>query len=158
MLRYINYDIVFQEIPDEVTLAVNISGCPNRCVGCHSPHLWEDTGEMLNENVLSGWLDNYGDAITCICFMGGDAESHEVGRLADYIRKKSGSVKIAWYSGRADLPAGFSLQKFDYIKLGAYVEHLGGLNAPTTNQRFYHIEKGEMIDKTDRFHKHKHKN
>ena len=31
MLRYINTDIVFQEFPDEVTLAINISGCPCRC-------------------------------------------------------------------------------------------------------------------------------
>ena len=36
MLKYVNTGIVFQEIPDEVTLAVNISGCPCRCHGCHS--------------------------------------------------------------------------------------------------------------------------
>ena len=29
MLKYANYDIVFQEVPDEVTLAINISNCPN---------------------------------------------------------------------------------------------------------------------------------
>ena len=40
MLKYVNTDIVFQEIPDEVTLAVNISNCPCRCPGCHSQYLW----------------------------------------------------------------------------------------------------------------------
>ncbi|SHF88735.1 hypothetical protein SAMN05444364_11530 [Prevotella scopos JCM 17725] len=40
MLRYINTDIVFQEFPDEVTLAINISGCPCRCPACHSQFLW----------------------------------------------------------------------------------------------------------------------
>ena len=85
--------------------------------------------------------------------MGGDAEPHEIGRLANYVRKKSGSVKTAWYSGKARLPADFSLPDFDYIKLGAYVEHLGGLNAPTTNQRFYRIENGAMIDITSQFYK-----
>ncbi|MDR0682728.1 MAG: anaerobic ribonucleoside-triphosphate reductase activating protein [Dysgonamonadaceae bacterium] len=153
MLRYINYDIVFQEIPDEVTLAVNISCCPHRCAGCHSSHLQEDIGETLDENVLSVWLENYGNAITCLCFMGGDAEPHEVERLADYIRKKNDRIKTAWYSGRANLPADFSLVNFDYIKLGAYMEHLGGLNAPSTNQRFFRIEKGKMIDRTSRFWK-----
>ena len=44
MLKYVNTDIVFQEIPDEVTLAVNISNCPCRCPGCHSEYLWEDVG------------------------------------------------------------------------------------------------------------------
>ena len=49
MLRYVDYDIVFQEIPDEVTLAINLSNCPNRCKGCHSPHLLENVGESLTE-------------------------------------------------------------------------------------------------------------
>ena len=35
MLKYVNTGIVFQEIPDEVTLAINISGCPCHCPGCH---------------------------------------------------------------------------------------------------------------------------
>ena len=39
MLKYYNYDIVFQEYPDEVTLAINLTMCPNRCVGCHSAYL-----------------------------------------------------------------------------------------------------------------------
>ncbi len=35
MLKYVNYDIVFQEFPDEVTLAINLSSCPNGSPGCH---------------------------------------------------------------------------------------------------------------------------
>ncbi|MDR2384588.1 MAG: anaerobic ribonucleoside-triphosphate reductase activating protein [Tannerella sp.] len=156
MLRYASYDIVFQEIPNEVTLVINISRCPNRCKGCHSPHLQKDVGEALDENTLSAWLKKYGSAITCLCFMGGDAEPHEVSRLVAYIRKECGGIKTAWYSGKARLSADFSLLDFDYIKLGAYVERLGGLDSSTTNQRFYRIEKGEMIDSTNIFHKHKH--
>ena len=56
MLKCCSYDVVCQEIPDEITLAVNISGCPNRCPGCHSPWLWEDEGEALTEDLLSGYL------------------------------------------------------------------------------------------------------
>ena len=37
MLRYTDYDIVFREIPDETTLAVNLAGCPNRCPWCVVP-------------------------------------------------------------------------------------------------------------------------
>ena len=49
MLKYVNHDIVFQEFPDEVTLAVNLSRCPCACPGCHSTYLWGDNGEELTE-------------------------------------------------------------------------------------------------------------
>ena len=55
MLKYVNHDIVFQEFPDEVTLAVNLSRCPCACPGCHSTYLWGDNGEELTEDyVLEG--------------------------------------------------------------------------------------------------------
>ena len=49
MLTYVNHDIVFQEFPDEVTLAINLSRCPNRCPGCHSPYLQQEEGEELTK-------------------------------------------------------------------------------------------------------------
>ncbi len=48
MLKYVDTAIVFSEIPGEITLAINISGCPNHCQGCHSKYLWKDYGEILN--------------------------------------------------------------------------------------------------------------
>ena len=250
MLKFQSYDIVFQEVPGEVTLAINISGCPNGCKRCHSPHLKEDSGEALDEVALTGLLEKYGDAITCVCFMGGDSDPREVKRLSAFVRKVTGSgikdaggkmgemgtsvksdairvadttdatgvmgatgaahtpskclnnsndatnsclanatntirsrpentisitaehiknsmgvtrsrsknatgyrhpLKTAWYSGRQNLPECLAPEQFDFIKLGPYVEHLGGLNSATTNQRFYRIESGTMIDITERF-------
>jgi anaerobic ribonucleoside-triphosphate reductase activating protein len=149
MLRFHNYDIVFQEVPDEVTLAINISNCPNRCKGCHSPHLLEDKGEILDENALEKLLQKYGSAITCVCFMGGDNSPEEVLRLAKIVKKFD--KKTAWYSGKQNFPNNFALSFFSYIKLGPYVEHLGGLDSPSTNQRFYRIENDRIIDITQRF-------
>ncbi|MDR0606351.1 MAG: anaerobic ribonucleoside-triphosphate reductase activating protein [Bacteroidales bacterium] len=153
MLLYASFDIVFQEIPNEVTLAINISNCPNWCKNCHSPHLRESIGDVLDENIISVWLEQYANAITCICFMGGDADPYEVERLAVYVRTvfSSRNIKTAWYSGKEVLPAGISISNFDYIKLGAYIEHLGGLNMRTTNQRFYSIENEVMKDRTEWF-------
>ncbi len=152
MLRFHNYDIVFQEIPGEVTLAINISNCPNRCKGCHSPHLQEDTGEILNENALANLLEKYGNAITCICFMGGDDFPEDVLELAQFVRRRgetSFALKTAWYSGKDELYQN-AQQCFDYIKVGEYIEELGGLNSPTTNQRLYKIKNERMIDVTNR--------
>ncbi|MDR0726037.1 MAG: anaerobic ribonucleoside-triphosphate reductase activating protein [Prevotellaceae bacterium] len=151
MLRFINYDIVFQEIPDEVTLAVNISNCPNRCKGCHSPYLMEDAGAILNENILVSLLERYGNAVTCVCFMGGDSSPQDVERLAAFLQRNYG-LKTGWYSGKSDIPDNCTIHNFNYIKLGPYIERLGGLNSATTNQRFYRVENGNMIDITNRFY------
>ena len=148
MLKFHNYDIVFQEIPGEVTLAINISNCPNRCEGCHSPHLWEDTGDILDESALAVLLEKYGNAITCICFMGGDNSPQEVLRLAYFVKQYN--KKIAWYSGNSRLYENV-LSSFDYVKLGEYVKDLGGLDSPTTNQRLYRIDNEIMVDITDMF-------
>ncbi|MDR0427990.1 MAG: anaerobic ribonucleoside-triphosphate reductase activating protein [Dysgonamonadaceae bacterium] len=154
MLRLANYDIVFQEIPGETTLALNLSNCPNCCKGCHSPHLMEDKGEVLNEKTLSGLLEKYGQAVTCICFMGGDASPQEINHLADFIRQRTqNKLKTAWYSGKQHFPKECFLRNFDYLKLGPYIEELGGLTSSETNQRFYRIANGKMIDETFRFKK-----
>ena len=52
MLKYLNAPVTFAEIPDEITLCINITGCPLQCKGCHSPFLWEDTGEFLTIEML----------------------------------------------------------------------------------------------------------
>ncbi len=153
-MRYSNYDIVFQEVPGEVTLALNISGCRNACPGCHSPHLQSDNGDDLTEQVLQNLLNSYGSAITCVCFMGGDHAPNEILRLAKFVRehKKTStqSYKTAWYSGKSELYENAQYH-FDYVKLGNYVEALGGLDSSTTNQRFYKIEDSAMMDMTETF-------
>lgn len=152
MVRYHNFDIVFAEVPDEVTLALNLTRCPNRCPGCHSPHLRSDSGRVLDEEELAGLLGSYGNAVTCVAFMGGDAEPLEVAALSAFVRRTRPGMRTAWYSGRAHLPAGVAPAAFDYIKLGPWIEARGPLSSPTTNQRFYRIDgNGTMRDLTDRF-------
>ena len=146
MLKVASYDVVFQEIPGEVTLALNLSGCPCHCKGCHSPHLWEDIGEELNAELLDCLMKRYGSSITCVAFMGGDKEPAEVARWA-----KTLPMKSAWYSGRMNLPAVDG--PFDYVKIGPYIESLGGLKSEKTNQRLYKREEGQWTDITSSFWK-----
>ena len=154
MLKYANYDIVFQEVPDEVTLAINISNCPNQCVGCHSKYLWEDRGEALDKESLDRLIDEYSNGITCVCFMGGDAEPYDVANLAMHIKNKYKDIKTAWYSGKNELPDAFHAETFDYIKTGRYDEKLGPLNSLTTNHRMIkRLADGRVKDITSRFQK-----
>lgn len=146
MLKCYSYDIVCQEIPDEITLAVNISCCPNRCPGCHSPWLWEDAGEPMTDEMLHSLIGRYATAITCFCFMGGDSEPSEVERIARLIKKTYPYLKTAWYSGKEAVPEDFDICTMDFIKTGPYIAELGGLKSPTTNQTLYKItSEGSLI-------------
>lgn len=154
VLKYVNTGIVFQEIPDEVTLAINISNCPCHCPGCHSQYLWMDVGEPLTTAIIERFIHDYGSEITCICLMGGDAEPESVNGLAKFIHREYPKYKVGWYSGRSVISSRIRKSDFDYIKLGPYIAHLGCLKDRTTNQRLYKRVMGEdFIDITARFWK-----
>ena len=139
MLKYTDTKVVFAEVPDEITLAINISGCPCNCENCHSPYLAENIGERLNFDSLNKIInDNIG--VTCISFMGGDANPNDVNSLAEFIRAKYPELKIAWYSGRQELSKDINLKNFDYVKLGPYIKDKGPINCKTTNQVLLEIE------------------
>ena len=149
MLKYVDTKVTFAEVPNEISLCINISNCPCACKGCHSSYLAEDIGNELNSNSIKELINN-NKGITCICFMGGDSNPSEVDALAQFI-KIYYPVKIAWYSGRQELSKDINLDNFDFIKLGPYIEELGPLNNKTTNQKFYKIEENKLIDITNIF-------
>lgn len=156
MLKYANFDIVFQEVPDEVTLAINISNCPNQCPGCHSKYLWENIGKALDSEELDRLVTQYKSGITCVCFMGGDNEPDKVAELARKVKNEYKDLKAAWYSGKNELPENVKTDHFDYIKLGSYVAELGALDSVTTNQRMMkRLSDGRVKDITEWFRKNK---
>ena len=156
MLKYVDTKVTFAEVPDEISLCINISNCPNHCEGCHSPYLAKDIGTLLTtEEILKLCNDNKG--ITCVCFMGGDNDPLRVVLLSKFIKRETG-LKTAWYSGKADYNTVQRANFFDYIKIGKYIEALGPLNSKTTNQRMFKvIDKGNkeftLRDITHKFNK-----
>jgi len=137
-MKYTDTQIGFQEFPDEISLLINISNCPFHCPGCHSPELWEDIGIELTKEELSKLIQS-NKGITCIGFMGGNLK--EVSLLAEYVKNIDSSLKVGWYTGGIITEKKFpELEFFNYIKTGPYIRELGGLNYPSTNQRFYKIE------------------
>lgn len=157
MLKYVDAKVVFAEVPDEVTLAINISDCPCQCKGCHSSYLAQDIGTELTFNEVRK-LIRKNSGISCIALMGGDAEPDRINTLASFIINHYDSVKVAWYSGRQELSNDIDLCNFDYIKLGPYKEESGPLDSRTTNQRFYKVSGGELVDITSKFWKHETEN
>lgn len=138
MLKYLSTDIVCQEVPDEISLAIAITGCRVRCKGCHSRFLWEDKGDVLDVETLCGLLNN-NQGITCCLFMGGE---HDIDTLTELLMYAHKRVKTAWYSGLDMIPRDKLgiLQYLDVYKIGHYDAELGGLDSPTTNQKLFRKE------------------
>lgn len=155
MLKYTDTQVTFAEVPDEITLCINISNCPCHCKGCHSAYLAEDIGALLSEAGLTLLIEaNRG--ISCVAFMGGDSNPEDINLYAAFIKGMYPGIKVAWYSGRQELSKDIDLMNFNYIKLGPYDEDKGPLNKRTTNQKFYkvsHFSTGrcELIDITHKF-------
>lgn len=161
MIKFTDYMVTFREIPDEISLCINISNCPNRCPGCHSKELWEDIGEELTDEKLHSLIAK-NEGITCVCFMGGDSDPKRVEELCKLVKTNFPGLLTCWYSGKKE--NSIDLSYLDYLKLGPYIEQLGGLDHPTTNQRFYAVELSRstdenynpeygLIDITDKFWK-----
>ena len=151
-MKYTDTQITFSEFPDEIALCINITNCSFHCPGCHSPELWEDIGTELTFDELNKLIQS-NKGITCVGFMGGYVLG--LSPLLKYCNQLYPKLKLGWYTGMKRPPVlGFNLDLLDYIKLGPYIKELGGLDNPNTNQRFYKIENGQLIDWTYKFWKH----
>lgn len=132
--------IILREVPDEISLSINISNCPHDCKGCHSPYLKNDIGEELTLDAVERLIErNFG--ISCICFLGGDRFHKQLYDLIHRLRMKY-DLKFALYSGDDEADHIFD-DVLDYYKIGHYDSELGPLDSKTTNQRLYEIVEGE---------------
>ena len=156
MLKYVDTLVSFQEVPDEISLCINISNCPNNCEGCHSAYLKEDVGTPLTLLEVSE-LINKNKGISCVAFLGGDSEPDHINSLAIWVRADFPNLKIAWYSGKSYIPPSIKMTNFDYIKIGPYKEECGPLTSKSTNQIMLKIEQVEgrslITDITSKFWK-----
>lgn len=136
MIKFTEAEIVFSEIPDEVTLAINISNCQNNCFNCHSSYLRQNIGEELTTEALDNLIERNG-GITCVCFMGEGKDSLALQNLISHLRQSHANLKIGLYSGREEVLEDFYWNTLDYLKIGPYMPEFGPINEDTTNQRLY---------------------
>lgn len=149
-LKYNSYDVVLQEIPNEISLAFTITGCQLACVGCHSDYLWnKDNGKELTDELFEKIVLKYDGLISSVLFMGGEWESPEL--ITKLVIAKRLGLKTALYTGLNHKQMERSYQRIvtnlDYLKTGKWIQELGGLDSPTTNQRLVNIKTGENLNK-----------
>lgn len=149
LLRFTQEQIVWQEVPNEVSLAFLFSGCSLRCQGCHSADAWKaGIGRELTVDYLQCRLKRYQGLITCVLFMGGEWLPEKLSSLLDVVQRAG--LKSCLYTGLeqnelAQLSDGI-IEKLTYLKTGRWHTQLGGLNSPTTNQKFIDLRTGKILN------------
>lgn len=151
-LKYVGYAITFQEVPDEISLVFNISGCPFRCDGCHSPFLQEYIGNDLLDDIRHV-IDKYKDYVSCICFMGGDQNKNDLIKALKICREEY-CLKTCLYTGNEDSEYLKDLfQYLDWIKIGKYDKNLlsdnhreFGVKLASTNQHLFKIGEWAVLE------------
>ncbi|MCT8640547.1 anaerobic ribonucleoside-triphosphate reductase activating protein [Glaesserella parasuis] len=145
-IRFISEQIVWQEVPNETSLAFLISGCPLGCKGCHSIESWKlGSGQFLSEIYLQQRLAQYQGLISCVLFMGGEWLPELLLQRLQLVRQSG--LKTCLYTGLEleQLPQEI-LAVLDYVKTGRWIAELGGLNCITTNQRFIDLQTGKVLN------------
>ena len=148
VLYFSDNQITTQDVLDEISLAISVSGCPLHCKGCHSSFTWDPKfGEELTNDKLEQLIKK-NKYISCVLFYGGE---WQMNRLMELIRVvKNNGLKVCLYTGlmleevvktKMEL-----LSVVDYIKVGRWIEEKGGLNKKTTNQRFYKVVNNGMVE------------
>ena len=138
MIKYVPSltDVVLEEIPHRVSLAVEISNCRGNCIGCHSPFLKKDLGDELTAEAVEKLLKtNFGE--NCFLFLGEGNDSEALKAIAYYLRSSHPELELALYSGRESVEDEL-FEIFDFVKVGPYIKEFGPLNEKTTNQRLYY--------------------
>lgn len=142
-MNYNSIDIVFNEVPNEVSLTFTITGCQLFCSGCHSSYLWDkNNGIELSENNYVSLLNKYNGYITCVLFLGG--EWHD--ELVHFLEiAKQYNLKTCLYTGE-DRVSDDTLRNLTFIKTGRFIPALGGLDSINTNQVFMEVGTGIILN------------
>lgn len=142
-MRCCNVDVVFQEVPGEISLAFSCTGCPIHCPKCHSKFLWDaELGDEFTDEYLLDYIGRYAPNVSCVLFYGGEWERDWlVGKLK---LARSMGLKTALYTGLDDVDDELK-SLLDYLKTGPYVDDLGSLRSKTTNQRMFDLKNDKDI-------------
>ena len=149
-LPVVNKGITLTEVPNRIAVFFEIGNCTVHCPGCHSPELWDTNYTKCTETLedIEAYIEEqYAKGANAVLFMGGLRSSLPGSKAFIYEILKPLAEKgyeICLYDGGT---YNLALEKASayckWLKIGPYVESLGGLDSPTTNQRF--LENGRFV-------------
>ena len=157
MLKFTETDITFKEVPGKICRCFSVSNCGLHCKNCHSPELQGDNGEELTPEKLLNFIKQDKRVVDCYVFLGEGNDIEALKRLL--IICKNNGLETCIYSGKSNAWQFINdyLHLLDYIKVGPYIEELGGLDNQNTNKKFFNIiwgkDNAELVDETYKFWK-----
>ena len=88
----------------------------------------------------------YSVDVNGLSYAGGEWDSTSLTTLLKSVRDRN--IKTALYSGQ---PLQYFINDnlrylLDYLKVGPYVEALGSVDKPSTNQRLYRLRSGQILE------------
>lgn len=137
--------ITLTEVPDHISLFIELGQCKQHCEGCHSPHLWEDMETLTPlETICIEATQAVAKGANAIVLMGGTTNKGVTSEnLVEIVKALSQIAPVCLYSGTDNIVAG-TLEFLTWLKVGSYQKDLGGLDSPKTNQKFFRKEKGNI--------------
>lgn len=140
-MNYSYPQIVLEDIPGYLTLAISISGCPVSCKGCHSAFTWDNNyGNKLTPETLYELIQKH-KHIDCVLFYGGEWNITEL--IPFLLQVRENNLKVALYSGY-DYIIPELIEHLDFYKIGPWIPELGNISTPGTNQKLYEIIDDEL--------------
>lgn len=161
-LPVVDTTITLTEIPDHISFTVMLGNCCRKCKGCHSaylqyklPHdMWTDV-----EQIVAQAQKAKTQGANAILLMGGTTNGIKPDVLQGAIAQLAKVLPVGIYSG-ADYHSVYNIilredPNVTWLKTGDFIEELGGLDSPDTNQQFFARDKktGEWKDITYLFRK-----
>lgn len=155
-LPIVNKGITLTEIPNHIAVFFEVGNCTCHCDGCHSPELWDTNytqPNMTTREIIDYIEEQYKLGANAVVFMGGwNNEGVSRTTLELFLLDISCMFQIGIYVG-SDRVGALPRLPIRWIKTGRYEKDKGGLDSPTTNQRFYEYDSKERAwkDKTKEY-------
>lgn len=139
-LPVVNKGITLTEIPNRISVFFEIGNCTCHCDGCHSPELWDTNHTRPNmtvQEMIDYVHEQYKLGANAVVIMGGwNNEGVSRTALELLLLDLSSMFQVGIYVGD-DYLGVLPRLPIKWIKAGRYERDKGGLDSPTTNQRFY---------------------
>lgn len=140
LIPVVDTGVTLNEAPHHVSFFIELGECQAHCKGCHSPHLANHVENKTTLEDLVAKADTAMDkGCNAIVLMGGTTHGISDDDLITIINELAGVAPLCLYSGSDDYEHDIYIANHSmltWLKTGGYKESLGGLNNPTTNQKF----------------------